>query len=534
MLYIGPVGNYTLTAGDGLLAGTISSSFMIVPLPPAVVSVNRASPSATLVEGPSVTYTVTFSEPVTNVTPSSFQLTLTGTATAASTVTVSPSAGYSSTYSVTVSNVSGIGVLGLSLVDNGSIVNSYGSCLANAGAIFGAPTFVEAGTGSSTIAAADFNGDGKTDLVVADDGIASVLLGNGDGTFQTPQDFPAATTPLSNGGFLTVGDINGDSIPDLIVSDTSGYAVDVLLGNGDGTFQAPKSTSTAAWPYWPVVADMDGDGMADLVVVNNGANTVGVLHGSGDGTFWTEENFAVGSFPYMASVGDFNGDGKPDVAVVNHSSNNVSVLMGTGAGSLQAQTTYAVGSAPVFVAAADLNGDGKLDLVTANLSSGTVSVLPGNGDGTFQAQKTYAAGNQPDSVAIADVNGDGKLDLVVSDSNWNGSGQVSVLLGNGDGTFGSPQILTGGVEPSYVTVADLNSDGKPDIAISNGEIYGVDISWPITFSRARPTPSIRPRNWPSFARPRAPPWAESSMAPAASRLPWRIQPPRPSASIPRR
>ncbi len=216
---------------------------------------------------------------------------------------------------------------------------------------------------------------------------------------------------------VAVGDFNGDGKADLAVAnDTDGNNVSVLLGNGNGTFQAAvnyasghessrrwrsgTSTGTArpTWP-WPTLS-----------------NGVSVLLGNGNGTFQAAVSYGAGTVLLSVAVGDFNGDGKADLAVANCSSDNVSVLLGNGDGTFQAAVNYAAGTGPMSVAVGDFNGDGKADLAVANYGSNNVSVLLGNGNGTFQAAVNYAAGSWPRSVAVGDFNGDGKADLAVANA----------------------------------------------------------------------------------------------------------------------
>ena len=325
-------------------------------------------------------------------------------------------------------------------------------------------------------------------------GSVGVLLGNGDGTFQ-----PAVT--YDSGGFsaesLAVADINGDGEPDLLVANTcvsDGACVDgsvgVLLGNGDGTFQTAKSYGSDGTGASSIaVKDVNGDGKPDLVVANACGNdgeygcmigSLGVLLGNGNGTFRAAVNYASGGYEADAvAVGDVNGDGNPDLVVANQCGNSgncdgvVGVLLGNGDGPFQPVVTYDSGGYDAeSVAVADVNGDGKPDLVVANLcassvctNGGVVGVLLGNGNGTFQTPMSYGSGGQDaESVAVADLNGDGKLDLVVA----NGNGNVGVLLGNGDGTFQGPMNYgSGGASASSVVVADVNGDGKPDLVVAN-------------------------------------------------------------------
>ena len=340
-------------------------------------------------------------------------------------------------------------------------------------------TFVVGAT-PLAVAVADLNGDGQPDLVVANgaDSTVSVLLGNGNGTFQDSPDYLAQHTfavgpqPFS----VVAADLNGDGKPDLVTADYGNGTVSVLLGNGDGTFQASPdylaqhTFAVGPQPFSVVVADLNGDGKLDLVTANRilGGTTASVLQGNGDGTFQPQHTLTVGSQPTGVTVADVNGDGKPDLVTANFGDNTVSVLLGNGNGSFQRQQTFKVGDAPIAVAVVDVNGDGKPDLVTANQFGNTVSVLLGNGDGSFQSHLAFAVGSRPDTVAVADLNGDGKDDLVVA--NYVGN-SVSVLLGNGDGTFQTQQTILVGSEPDGVAVKDLNGDGKPDLVVAN---YGAN------------------------------------------------------------
>ena len=441
--------------GPGLGNGSFQGqSYNILQTFPSVVSINRTTPAGPATNASTVSFTVTFSEPVTGVAPPDFQLATTGTV--GTTLTqVTPISG--SVYTVAVSRITGNGTLGLNLVDNGSIHDLAGNPLTqlNAPAAFQAQETFASGLTPVSVALGDVNGDGKTDLAVADYGSnsVSVLLGNGKGTFQAQQTFATGSKPYP----VVVGDVNGDGVPDLVVANLTNNTVSVLLGNGNGTFQAQQTFATGAHPQSVALGDVNGDGKPDLVVVNTDSDTVSVLLGNGNGTFQAQQIFATGSIPYSVELGDLNGDGIPDLAVANSHSNTVSVLLGNGNGTFQAQQAFATGSNPASVALGDVNGDGKPDLVVANRNSNTVSVLLGNGNGTFQAAQNFATDSGPLSVALGDLTGDGKLDIVVANS---GSNTVSVLLGNGNGTFQAQQIFATGSIPLSVAVGDVNGDGK--------------------------------------------------------------------------
>ncbi len=321
----------------------------------------------------------------------------------------------------------------------------------------------------------DFNGDGKLDLAVVNFGDWNiyVLLGNGDGTFQAARSVYFA----SGGGFpwyVVTADFNGDGKLDLAVSNYGDNSFSVLLGNGDGTFQPPRTLPIGTHPALVAVGDFNGDGKPDLAISSVGDNTVSVLLGNGDGTFLAPQVTPVGLNPWYFAVGDFNGDGKLDLAVADYGcpldctsspSNTVTVLLGNGNGTFLPGPSLTVGNGPAGVAVGDFNGDGKPDLAVANLNDNTLSILLGNGDGTFQAPQTFAGvGTKPYFVAVGDFNRDGKPDLVITNHLGN---TVTVLLGNGDGTFQPAQTFLVDSDPVYATVGDFNGDGVQDLAVAN-------------------------------------------------------------------
>ena len=279
-----------------------------------------------------------------------------------------------------------------------------------------------------------------------------------------PRGFDAGSGPQS----VAVGDFNGDGKPDLAVVNSYSNNVSILLGNGDGTFQIHVDYPTGAQPGSVAIGDFNGDGKLDLAVVNSYSNNVSVLLGNGNGTFQPAVSYGTGSGtgPAFVAVGDFNRDGKLDLAVANSNSTYVSVLLGNGDGTFQTAVNYDVGGAPTSIAVGDFNHDGKLDLAVAVPVPGPstyVSVLLGNGDGTFQTAVNYNAPYAPDAVAVGDFNGDGNLDLVVG----NRSSNISVFLGNGDGTFRTAVNYSAGYNPSSVAVGDFNNDGTLDLAVAN-------------------------------------------------------------------
>ena len=325
------------------------------------------------------------------------------------------------------------------------------------------------GTFPDSIAAGDFNRDGKLDLVVANysSTAVSVLLGNGNGTFQPKVDYAVDYGASSVG----VGDFNHDGKLDLVVTtqgDAFGGTLGVLMGNGDGTFQPYIDYPTAYGPYSVAVADFNGDGNADLATANYalGGYTVSVLMGNGDGSFQPHVDYGTGGGRSIVAS-DFNADGKLDVASADTFGNTVSIYLGNGDGTFQPPVTYPSGNEPDTVAVGDFNGDGKPDLATANEGS-TFSILLGNGDGTFQPRIEYPT-LYGQSLAVGDFNGDHKDDLAIAHFQYPFT--VGVLLGNGDGTFQPELQFATGPYPNALALADLNADGADDVMTANGYFF---------------------------------------------------------------
>jgi hypothetical protein len=254
--------------------------------------------------------------------------------------------------------------------------------------------------------------------------------------------------------------------------------VSVLLGNGDATFQSQTTLATGQAPRGITVADLNGDGRPDLVVANR-LGTASVLLGNGNGTFAPQTTLPVGNFAYSVAVADLNGDGKPDLVTANHVDQNVSLLLGNGDGTFQNQVTLATGVLPASVAIADVNGDGYPDLVVANYSDSTTSVLLGNGNGTFQNQVTLPTGSGSIFVSTADLNADGRLDLITANY---GNHTAGVLLNNAVGDFAG-QLYTIDQTPPVVqsinrtTPAGPSTNGSATFTVTFTEpVTGVDLT----------------------------------------------------------
>ncbi len=363
--------------------------------------------------------------------------------------------------------------------------------------------------------AADFNGDGKLDLAVLNSGSndVSILLANGDGTFQLARTFGAGNSPSS----IAVGDFNGDGKMDLAVFMLPGGTpvsplpgeIRILLGNGDGTLQTPKVTTLDVSAIAMAAGDFNGDKKTDLVVSNFVSGDLGfsldLLLGNGDGTFQAVKGIAsdlqCGPIAVLACLNftpaDFNKDGKLDLAVAV--SGGVQILLGQGNGAFVPGPTAAVtdGFTVGSIQTADFNNDGKLDLIVSSGQSSRngqftqveihYSVFLGKGDGTFGRELVFATGGSSstefglissDEITEAltgDFDGDGKLDIADRRTKSHEQGSTSVLeirLGNGDGTF-APNNAT--LDPTLVLpdagplllAQDLNGDQLADVVATD-------------------------------------------------------------------
>jgi hypothetical protein len=331
-----------------------------------------------------------------------------------------------------------------------------------------------------SVTTVDFNGDGKPDLAApfassnpANSSKIAVLLNNGSGGFGTPSYFLVGTDLYSS--FLTTGDFNGDGKPDFVTANDKSNNVSVLLNNGSGGFYPATNYTVGTRAIFIATGDFNGDGKPDLAVVNQDSNNVSVLLNNGSGSFSSATNYTVGTRPNSIITGDFNGDSKLDLAVANGSSNNVSVLLNNGSGGFGATTNFAAEiTDPSSITTGDFNSDGKADLAVASSysqssNSKSVSVLLNNGSGNFDTANQFAAVGHPytfSPLTTGDFNGDGKADLALGDHSRY-IGNISVLLNNGSGDFGTINSIVLFRNPYFMTTGDFNSDGKTDLVTTN-------------------------------------------------------------------
>ncbi|WP_428233128.1 FG-GAP-like repeat-containing protein [Flavobacterium sp.] len=367
------------------------------------------------------------------------------------------------------------------------------------------------GTAPYSVAIGDLDGDGKSDLAVANANSHTISVFRntttsgsiGAASFATKVDFATNYNPRS----IAISDLDGDGKLDLVAANYVDGSVSVLRNTAtSGTITASSFATkvdfiTGSGSYSVAIGDLDGDGKPDLAVANLYDFTVSLLRNtttSGTITtssFATKVDFPTEPSPKSIAIGDLDGDGKPDLAVVNNSISTVSVLRNTATrgtittSSFAAKVGFAAGFNPEFIALGDLDGDGKLDLAVTN-NNGAVSVLRNTAvsgaidTGSFAAKVDFKTGASPVSVAIGDLDGDGKPDLAVANANndtvssaFLNTNSVSVLRNtatNGAidaGSFASKINFATSTDPKSVTIGDLDGDGKPDLVVASYVAY---------------------------------------------------------------
>ena len=328
------------------------------------------------------------------------------------------------------------------------------------------------GLNPTSIAAADFDLDGATDLIITNisGNSLSYLAGNGDGTFQDTRTIKVGEFPRK----AVTSDFNGDQKPDIALGLASSKQVLIMLGQGDGTFTPGEIYPTQRAPLDLVLHDFDGDQKLDLAVAHK-ADQVDILLSQGDGTFHKADSLVVQDTPTSIAIADYNRDTIPDLAVSNNGamSNNVSVFLGRGDGTFQPSGNFPTSMRPLFVAAGDFTGEGDVDLVVINGIKDSLSFLSGQGDGTFKNAVHFGAGAGPAFCLVLDVNKDERLDILVAN---NIASSIALMLGKGDGTFHYPPInyLTER-GPFAITPFQFSKDGENGLAVANNGKHMISI-----------------------------------------------------------
>jgi hypothetical protein len=330
--------------------------------------------------------------------------------------------------------------------------------------LLGKPQRFQIGAAPTAVSSADYNGDGKLDLLVSREfsrGQLVVMLGNGDGTFREAGTLIGGGSPRGGGA---TQDLDGDGHLDLILADLDPGFVSVMRGVGNGSFEGAVNYQVGRTPASMKVVDINDDGEFDIVLVNRRPDDLGgyqdihghytVLLGNGDCTFQEQRTVEFGAEPRGLAVGDWNGDGKVDLAIADDYLSQVTLLLGKGDGTFTPGETYLVPFGASGLTVADLNGDKQPDLIVRHTG---ITLLIGQGGGRFQITGEYVTDNN-DSLALADFDLDGNLDIATA---------RRLLLGDGKGNF--PRILQfdNQNQSGFVWAADFNGDKRTDLVVSD-------------------------------------------------------------------
>ncbi|HMY20048.1 MAG TPA: VCBS repeat-containing protein, partial [Polyangium sp.] len=332
---------------------------------------------------------------------------------------------------------------------------------------------------------ADFDGDGKNDIAAANrDGTIGIYRNLGNHAFAPAVNYLVTV----NARTMDAADFNGDGHVDLAIgSENPNNMLDILLNQGDGTFAAPITYPAGMNPIDLVARDVNGDGKSDVAVLNYSGNLLRIFINQGNGTFAPGTTYSTDSVPKSLAAADFNGDGRLDFVTANSSSanNTVSILMNQGNGTFAPKVDIPAATGSLFpqaVATGDFNGDGKPDLAVGMSNAGGLSVMMNQGNGTFGAPTKIGSGFPYNELAAIDMNGDGKLDIV---GVFDVRGTLDVFLNLGNGSFGAVNHYNGGADAYSLATGDLDGDMDADIVV--GDIYENYLS--VVINRGDGTPA---------------------------------------------
>jgi hypothetical protein len=332
-----------------------------------------------------------------------------------------------------------------------------------------------------TLTAADFDGDGRTDLaaVVVNTNQVAVLRNTsqpGSINFASPVNFGTGAAPF----YVATADFNGDGKPDLAITNQNANTVSVLQNTsvpGTLSFNPKIDFATNALPLNIATADLDGDGKVDMVTVDGNANVVSVFRNTtlavDSISFAAKVDIGAGGGPMGIALGDLDGDGRPDMVVCDPASNQFLVFRNTstpGTISFSAGVTYPAGAYPSSASIADLDGDGRPELIISNSSSNNLYVyrnLSSPGTISLAAPVTLSAGSGPSWISISDVNGDGKPDITIADASSNTASVLQNRSTSGNIAFAPFVLFPVGGGPESIVAGDFDGDGRPDMALAN-------------------------------------------------------------------
>jgi hypothetical protein len=337
------------------------------------------------------------------------------------------------------------------------------------------PTLVSAfNQGTRGVEVADFNGDGLDDIAAGTDVGVSVVISNGDGTFQPPL-WP--TNSSVDAWDIAVGDLNGDGWPDAVtIEDSPSPAVGVYLNNGGSAFLTPGVYWVGGTPAGVAVKDVNADGAPDVLVANYDHH-LDVLLNLGDGALGAPTTYPTSGSAYRVTAGDLNGDGLPEVVVSNEAGGVFDVFLNLGGGALSGKLPYATPEGPAGVTLVDMNGDCRLDVVATTQYRGSVDLLMNDGSGDLLPGVEYAAGDNSTGVVSADMNGDLWPDLVVANNGGvDGIPSASVIMNQGDGRLRAARVYGLHVYARAVRLEDVNNDGHLDLIAGGSYPFSLQMS----------------------------------------------------------
>jgi hypothetical protein len=357
--------------------------------------------------------------------------------------------------------------------------------------LFHAPVFYAVGTGPTCIVTADFNADSIPDLITCNMGSnnLSVLLGNGDGTFNAQIVTPMNAKPQ----LLAAGEFTGDSYPDLVIIDSVNALLAVMVGKGDGTFQGFQQVKLEKTPTSILTADFNLDQHLDIAVSFR-LDEVMIFSGNGRGFFQLTNNFDPGDTPTGMTTTDLNHDGNLDLIIANNGfvGRSIAIFHGKGDGTFNRAANYPSRFVPLIVGTNDFTQDEILDIVVIYGERNTLGLLPGQKDGTYKDPLHFGAQGGPSDLIPGDYNHDGNLDLAVTN---NLTHNLSILLGKGDGTFNQPPIdyQTGGKVPTSVTSGLFVKGQSAGLAVANNGSHSVAVFIAKESKPVSPTTAFDPK-----------------------------------------